>query len=124
MLSPYGKWVRAFREQKGISLRKMAATLNKAPSYLSALELGRKPVPSGMIDEISKAYGLLGETLEECRRAIESSRMSEEIRFTNKWNMQDREVAMLFARNFDKFSDDKKERIRKVLEDDDERTKF
>ncbi len=124
MLSPFGDWVRAFRKGKGISLREMARTLNKTPSYLSALELGRKSVPSTITDEILKAYSLLPEELEECSRAVESSKLSEEIRFTNEWNIEDRELAMQFARNFGNFSDEKKLKIRRALEDGDDGTEY
>ena len=124
MLSPYGAWVRAYREKNRITLRDMSRALGKSPSFLSALELGRKSVPNSIVDEIDQVYDLSKEELIELRKSAESSRKQAKVRFEDRTNANEREVAMLFARNFDDLTEDQTERIRKILEERDGRLKL
>ncbi|MBV6658302.1 MAG: helix-turn-helix domain-containing protein [Devosiaceae bacterium] len=120
MLSPFGAWVRAFRQEKEITLREMARTLKRSPSFFSALELGRKSTPTSLLDEIADAYQLDDQDRLRLSYAINSSRISSKIRFDDRTKSRDQEVALLFARNFDNLSDEQIEKIKAVLEDNDE----
>ena len=125
MLSPFGTWVRAFRQKREITLRNMARTLEVAPSFLSALELGRKSVPNRLIERFISEYDLQGNQMEEFKRSAESSITNTKMHFSNSTTEKEREVAMIFARNFEGLSDEKKERIRQILEEgDNEPTKY
>lgn len=119
MLSPFGAWVRAYRERNLITLRDMSRALGKSPSFMSALELGRKSVPISIVDEIADAYALTNEELSEIRKAAEASRTQAKVRFEDRTRANEREVAMLFARNFDNLTEDQTERIRRILEERD-----
>ena len=46
MTTPFGKAVRHLRERKGVSQKEMAKALGVSPAYLSALEHGRRGMPS------------------------------------------------------------------------------
>lgn len=117
MLTPFGEWVRAFRESKGITLREMSRALGKSPSFLSAMELGRKSVSTSIAEEIKNAYGLSEIEFERAVRAVHASRMFSKVKFENRVEEKDKEVALLFARNFDDLTDDQTERIRRILEE-------
>lgn len=120
MLSPFGEWVRAFREKNKITLREMARTLNKSPSFLSALELGRKSTPGSIVQEIVKNYDLKQEEISELEKSVLNSRHLAKLKFENRSNSDLNEMALLFARNFDKLTEDQGKKIRSILEEDDE----
>ena len=121
MLTPYGEWVRAFRTERKITLREMARTLGRSPSFLSAIELGRKSAPESLAKEISVEFSLSDEELNELERRISHSRSEAKIRFSKNTDRRESEVAMLFARNFNDLTEDQTERIRKILEEKDGR---
>lgn len=122
MLSPFGEWVRAYRQKNQISLREMARTLGKTPSFLSAVELGRKSAPSNLFGMICARYRLANEEIEELQKSLENSKR--EVRIGKNWKNSDREVAMLFARNFEGMTAENKKKFKKLLEDDDERSEY
>lgn len=119
MLSPFGVWVRAFREKERITLREMSRTLGKSPSFMSAVELGRKSVPASFVDEIVDAYRLSEKDEGELSRAANASRNQTKLRFEDRTEAKKREVAMLYARNFEGLTQDQTERIRRILEESD-----
>jgi mRNA interferase RelE/StbE len=53
--------VRAWREHKGVSLRKLANMADVSPSYLSEIESGRKP---GSVDALNRLAGALGTSID------------------------------------------------------------
>jgi HTH-type transcriptional regulator, competence development regulator len=122
MLTPFGEWVRAFRERERITLREMARTMETSPSFLSALELGRKSVPPTLVDEIDGKYQLSESEKTDLRRSVMTSRTQTKVRFDNRMGANQREVAMLFARNFDKLTDEETEKIRIILEERDDKS--
>ena len=52
-----GITLRAFRADKGVTLRELAATAHVSPGYLSELERGRKEVSSEMLAAVCHALG-------------------------------------------------------------------
>ena len=83
MLSPFGEWVRPYRQKNQISLREMARTLGKTPSFLSAVELGRKSAPSNLFGMICAQYRLTEEEIEELQKSLENSK--KEVRIGKNW---------------------------------------
>ena len=53
MLSPFGKFCRKLRLERGELLLDMAKKLQVQSSYLSSVEVGRKSVPESWKDEIA-----------------------------------------------------------------------
>jgi len=48
-MTPFGARVRELRARKGVTLKEMAETLQISAAYLSALEHGKRGVPSPML---------------------------------------------------------------------------
>src|SRR5690606_8598791 len=55
MTTPFGKAVRHLRDRKGVSQKAMAEALGVSPAYLSALEHGKRGMPS--FDFLQRAAG-------------------------------------------------------------------
>ena len=68
-MTPFGDRVRSLRERKGVSLKEMATELEISSAYLSALEHGRKGLPSPMLlRQICTYFGLIWDEAEEMER--------------------------------------------------------
>ena len=70
-MTAFGTYVRAKREQVGISLTEFAKQLNISPAYWSRIETGRENPPKDEL--IKKASALLG--LQEDELFIEAKRL-------------------------------------------------
>jgi len=102
-MTPFGVRLRALRRQKGVSQKEMAAALGVSASYLSALEHGRRGVPTfvllqGIIgyfnviwDEAEELIRLAG--LSHPRIVIDTSGLSPEA--TRLANLLSREIGSL-----------------------------
>lgn len=54
----FGQFVKACREDKGLSVRGFAAQIGCSPAYLSDIEKGNRYAPKKYLDEIFKVLGL------------------------------------------------------------------
>jgi transcriptional regulator with XRE-family HTH domain len=73
-MTPLGAKLRALREERGISLKEMAAALNVSSAYLSALEHGRRGRPTGfMLHRIITFFNVIWDDAEELQRLAELS---------------------------------------------------
>lgn len=54
----YGKVLRAYREECGMSMRRLAVRAGISYSYLSDVERGKKDASSEMLEDICGALGL------------------------------------------------------------------
>jgi transcriptional regulator with XRE-family HTH domain len=58
-VTPFGARLRALREERGVTLSGLAAALQVSAAYLSALEHGRRGLPSaGLIQQVNDYFGL------------------------------------------------------------------
>lgn len=58
-MTPFGARLRALREERGVTLSGLAAALQVSAAYLSALEHGRRGLPSaGLIHQVNEYFGL------------------------------------------------------------------
>ncbi|HYD31958.1 MAG TPA: helix-turn-helix transcriptional regulator [Azospirillaceae bacterium] len=65
-MTPFGERVRALRAARGVQLKDMATELHISAAYLSALEHGRRGVPSAMlIRQICNYFGIIWDEAEE-----------------------------------------------------------
>ena len=60
MLTPYGKAVRQYRDARNVTLTTMAEHLGVPPSYLSAIEHGRKQPSSSVIESTTEFFADAG----------------------------------------------------------------
>ena len=73
-MTPLGAKMRALREERGISLKDMAAALNVSSAYLSALEHGRRGKPTGfLLHRIITFFNVIWDEAEELQRLAEMS---------------------------------------------------
>ena len=73
-LTPFGREVRKLRIEFGLLLKDMADKLAVSPSWLSALETGRKNVPQGVVEKISKLFSLSKQQADALADAADRSR--------------------------------------------------
>jgi transcriptional regulator with XRE-family HTH domain len=73
-MTPFGAKLRDLREDKGTSLKEMAAELHVSSAYLSALEHGKRGRPApGMVMQIIGYFGLIWDDAEDLKRLAELS---------------------------------------------------
>jgi transcriptional regulator with XRE-family HTH domain len=73
-MTPFGEKVRQLRRERGISQKQMAAALGVSAGYLSALEHGRRGMPSwAMVQNIIGYFNVIWDDAEELERLAASS---------------------------------------------------
>ena len=83
MLTEFGKLLRIIRINSGDSSREMAKKLGFSPSYLSAIESGKRNIPTDMEKLLSKSYPLSQIDLEKLRTAMFASSDTVKINLTD-----------------------------------------
>lgn len=74
-MTPFGNRLRDLRRQRGMTLQQMAQSLNISAAYLSALEHGKRGVPTpGLVMEICGLFGLIWDEAEALKRLADISR--------------------------------------------------
>lgn len=115
MLSPFGKFCRKLRLERGELLLDMAKKLQVQSSYLSSVEVGRKSVPESWKDEIAKLYNLNIDEKKALEEAIDESIRQIKINMENRSD-KDRQFLLAFARKLDDLELSEKESILKILQ--------
>jgi transcriptional regulator with XRE-family HTH domain len=73
-MTPFGAKVRALREERGETLKAMASALDVSAAYLSALEHGKRGLPTWyMIQRIIAHFNVIWDDAEELQRLAEIS---------------------------------------------------
>ena len=73
-MTPLGQRIRELREQRGVSLKEMAAALGVSSAYLSALEHGKRGKPTGfLLHRIISYFNVIWDEAEELQRLAELS---------------------------------------------------
>ena len=68
-MTPFGEHIRALRAARGMTLKQFAAALQVSSAYVSALEHGRRGMPStGLVHQVCEALGLIWEEADELNR--------------------------------------------------------
>ena len=83
MLTEFGKLLRIIRINSGDTSRDMAKKLGFSPSYLSAIESGKRNVPIDMERLLSRSYPLSQIDLEKLRTTMFSSGGAVKINLTD-----------------------------------------
>ncbi len=95
MLTPFGKEVRKLRLEREMRLMDMANSLNRSSAYLSAVETGRKPLPSGFEKEVAR---VINASNDELRRLVKAADQSRKSVGTSSLSKEKRQVVAEFAR--------------------------
>ena len=115
MLSPFGKFCRRLRLERGELLMDMAKKLQVKSSYLSSVEVGRKSVPEIWKEEIAILYSLEKSEKDNLLKAIDESVRQIKINMQNRTEA-DRQFLLTFARKLDDLELIEKESILKILQ--------
>lgn len=121
MRTKVGDYLRKIRMEHGELLRDMARKLEVSSSFLSAVENGKKKVPDTWPMKLKKAYDLDQAQLEEFHHSILESAKVIELNLENV-PLENRELAVSFARNFSSLDEKAARRLLSVL-DKEERDK-
>lgn len=114
MITNFGKILRKLRIDRGEILMDMAEKLGVSPSFLSAVEVGRKSAPSGWARLIADEYNLSPVQYEELEAAAKETIATVRIDCT-KADAKQRSAALVFARAFNSMPEDTAEQIIKLL---------
>ena len=65
-MTPFGEAVRKLRERKGVTQKEMAAALDVTPAYLSALEHGKRGLPTfALLQRIAGYFNIIWDEAED-----------------------------------------------------------
>ncbi|MCI1268779.1 MAG: helix-turn-helix domain-containing protein [Ruminococcus sp.] len=114
MITEFGKALRKLRIDRGEILKSMAEKLNMTSSYLSAIECGKRNIPTDLIQKLTSIYNLSEKEQQELSKARDQSLKSIEIELSAN-NICKRDLALQFARKFDDMDDELAIQILKFL---------
>lgn len=114
MITETGKFLRKLRIDRSEKQKDMADRLNVSVSFLSAVETGKKKMPTLWEKRICDIYELTNKQKREFMDAVVKTRQTIEIRLTDLGSAK-REAVILFAEKIGKISDEQAERIRKII---------
>src|SRR5574344_1197559 len=117
MKSEFGTVLYEIRQELGESLRGMAKKLDITPSFLSAMEVGRKTIPIEYESKINDLYHLSNEKRIKLKDAISlsNSRVLLEI---DKMNIAQKKTSLLFARKIINADPELIKKLQEVLNSD------
>ena len=110
MLTPFGIALRKLRLDKGLRLLDLAQALGHSSSFVSAVEIGRKPIPPGYIAAIAKALDLTPDEARPLQHAADRTRPTLSV---DGLPGPQRELVAAFARNIDALPPEVLDEIRK-----------
>jgi len=109
----FGEFVRILRIKHHEVMGDMAKVLGVKIPFLSAVENGKKNVPSDWIDKIAVHYGLSSEQ-KQLQKSVDESRTQYKIIVGNA-GIHQRKAALQFARSFDEMDDETATKILELL---------
>ena len=110
----FGEFVRILRIKHHEVMGDMARVLDVKVPFLSAVENGKKNVPTDWIEKIAEHYDLTKEEKNDLETAAEESRTQYKI-VTGDSGVIQRQAAMQFARSFDEMDDETALKILELL---------
>lgn len=113
-LTPLGKFLRKLRIDRGELLRDMSAKLGVAMSFLSAVENGKKGMPSEWASKISTLYKLTDEQKTEFDSAIATSEKGIDVKFDGL-SEENKKLSVAFARKIKTLSPKEQQLLQDVL---------
>ncbi|MDR3351764.1 MAG: helix-turn-helix transcriptional regulator [Zoogloeaceae bacterium] len=113
-LTKLGVELRKLRLELGMTLYDMAQKLNVSSSLLSSVETGRKPATDSFMNKLVEQFDVVKCRKDEFMRLAEETKTDVKIRLDHE-NVSARDVALAFARNFDKLNAQQLDQIMKVF---------
>lgn len=114
-MTPFGRFMRHLRTEKGLLLKDVADVLGVTSAYLSAVEHGKKGQPSAaMVSKLENALKLTTEQRKQLRGAVRDSVSSMEI--PSKVTPFAFETANAFARKLPDLSEQQLRKIKSIVD--------
>ena len=110
----FGEFVRILRIKHHEVMGDMAKVLWVKIPFLSAVENGKKNVPSDWVDKIAVHYGLSSSEQKQLQKSVDESRTQYKIIVGNA-GIHQRKAALQFARSFDEMDDETATKILELL---------
>lgn len=118
-MTPFGRFMRHLRTEKGLLLKDVADMLSVTSAYLSAVEHGKKGQPSAaMISQLEDKLKLTTQQRKELRAAARDSMSSMEI--PSKATPFAFETANAFARKLPNLSEQQLRKIKSIVDQEEE----
>lgn len=114
MLTEYGKFLKKLRIDNGELLKDMAQKLDVTVSYLSAVENGKREVPTKWLNIIKDEYDLGDKQYDDMKKAAYQSKKTISFDLSQK-DAVDRNLALSFAREFHDLTTEEKADIMNIL---------
>ena len=114
-MTPFGKAVRHLRIEHEMLLGTMADGLGMSSSYLSQIESGKKPLPAGFADRISRLLSLDTEAAANLRQQAALSVAEFKIHIGESAPASDRILAGELAHEFARLTPEAKDSIARLL---------
>jgi len=114
MLTEFGKEIRKLRIDLGITLFDMAQSTGISSAFLSAMENGKKSVPDDYVETLAQKYDFVNKAKSHFLRLADQTKKEVRINLAET-NAASNELATIFARRFSELSDDQVERIKSIL---------
>ena len=114
MLTEFGKMCRKIRIDAGEIMADMADHLHVSAAFLSAVEHGKKPVPTEWPEQISIFYKLDAEAFDKLRKLADDSIRQIRIDIDER-DDSERNFIIAFARNFENLDDNDRKKILELL---------
>lgn len=114
MLTALGKELRKLRIDDGTNMANMARAIGVSTAMLSAIETGRKKVPSDFVDRLMQVYPELIERRAQIEALVNLA--NKEVRVNlDEASEEDAQLVTELARRFSDLSDKEKDSIRNML---------
>lgn len=117
MLTSLGKFLKKLRVDRNEVLKDMAGNLGVTASFLSAVENGKKRMPSDWNGRLCAIYGLDADLRKLLTSAIAETESGIDLDFA-EIDQMNRELAVFFARRFASLDGDQVKAIQKILRKD------
>ncbi|MFN4357004.1 helix-turn-helix domain-containing protein [Sphingopyxis alaskensis] len=114
-MTPFGKAVRHLRIEREMLLGDMADILHVSASYISQIEMGKKPIPDGFADRVASLFNLEGDALTHLRSEAARSMSEFKIKLEAGASDKDRILANTIALEFARLTPEAKERIQNIV---------
>lgn len=96
MLTPFGRFLRKLRIDRGEIMKDMAEKLQVTASFLSAVEIGKKAVPDSWVPILGRQYSLVD--IRDLQHLADLSKPEFKVEVPRDADDLRRETALMFAR--------------------------
>ena len=111
----FGEYMRILRVKNHEVMGDIAKLLGVTLPFLSAVENGKKNVPTEWVNKIVEHYSLKDDEVSDFLEAIEQSKTQMKLDLKSASNFQ-RTVALQFARSFEDMDEETAKKIMQLLE--------